>query len=103
MAKHDSISPVATAELRVILSEISDLASHGDRICFYMGCDGGADLLVHEIKFLRDLVSKLGYLAYLGLRKTAVAPQTGGAEKWLLPPIYHSCEEKLTQPELAAA
>ena len=103
MTKNDSISPIATAELRVILSEISNLAYHGDQICFHMGGDEDVDLLVHQIKFLRDLVNKLGWLADLGSSKAGVAPQVGGAEKWLLPPIYHSCEETLTRPELAVA
>lgn len=94
MAKNHSINQVALEETRIILEQMASLASHGDRMCYYAGCDSDADGLFHQVMFMRDLVNRLGWLADLSLKSLGKRPCVGDAEDWLLPPSFRRQREK---------
>lgn len=93
-----SVNSVAIAQAQVILEQIAALASHGDRMCYYMGGDGDMDQITHQLMFLRDLVGRMGWLADLGLGKLNGGQCVGGAEEWMLPPAYRWPSEKASEP-----
>lgn len=98
-----SVNPVAIAETQVLLEQMASLASHGDRMCYHMGADGNLDQTTHQLMFLRDLVSRLGWLADLGLGKLNGGQCVGGAEEWMLPPAYRWPSEKAAKAEKETA
>lgn len=99
LEKAGAVTPVAIAETEVILGEIADLAFHGDRMCFHMGSDGDIHELGEQLKFLRDLVGRLGWLADLGHNKLTGGFCTGDAEEWMLPPSYKWPSEEAAKAE----
>ena len=85
-------------QIRVVFEEIADAASRTDRHIFYMPCeflDCEDDRAAIELSSLRDVIKKLGWLADLGLSKlTGQAEVKGGAEDWLMPPVFTSNSRK---------
>lgn len=94
MAKNDYSNPVLIDETKVIFGEIASLAAHGDEMCYHFGGNEDVAEMVHQLKFMRDLVNKLGLLADLGADKLGGGMIRGGAEEWMLPPAYKWPSEK---------
>ena len=78
-----------------IFGEIADLANQTDRSCYWSSAEFmepgmiEAERALIEQTRLREIIKRLGWLGDLGhLKLTGATVIRGGAEAWLLPPVY---------------
>lgn len=80
----------------LLLEAIAGLAHKADRICFLGGIleEMTADDAVSFVDHLRDIICQIGWLADTGAEKIGGATRrAGGAEAWMLPPVYNMATE----------
>lgn len=97
MAKNDS-KHIPNVELAAYLfAEIASSAEEINALCYHLVSDQDADALEMQVRVMRKLVARMGWMADLGSKKLTDAECVlGDAEQWLMFPAYTDTLKKQT-------
>jgi hypothetical protein len=98
MAKNDSkhIPNVDLSEY--LFAEIASSAAEINEFCSHIDFESDAETLEVQIRVMRKLVARMGWMADLGCKKlTGGESVMGDAEQWLMFPAYTRLLERTKQ------
>ena len=93
MATQKSINPAAAIkQAEAIFAKIASLMSAVEHLAIDQIDAAVNEEAASKCVAIRELASQAGWLAEVGGGKLGGGGYRGGAEEWMLPPVYHELE-----------
>ena len=98
MAGEKSINPKVAEQVQVVLNRIAEIASTIHDLAVEQVDDGAEDVSFSKAVAIRELASQAGLIADIAAGKLSGSTGgfRGGAEEWLMPPIYQDLAKEVT-------
>jgi phage FluMu protein gp41 len=93
MADIKSINPVNVEQAGIIFGDIAEHAMALKELAMEMIDEGDSNFDYLKCVAIRELSSKLGFMADLGAGRLGATQAYGGVEAWLLPSAYRRAAE----------